>query len=143
MQALPAFVMGLAVAFGFGVFHHLALTGILKIAPHHRSQTKSVVVVTFGCLLALHTAEILSLALFNDWAITYWDLDALGSPAPTFTDLLYLTGIAFSTLGYTSLDATGAFRLLLMFQSLLGFMLLTWSATFLFSACQKSWQQNE
>jgi len=58
-----------------------------------------------------------------------------------FQDVLYVTGISFSTLGHSSIEVIGPFRLLLMLQSLLGFMLLTWSATFLYSACQEVWQK--
>ncbi len=100
-------------------------------------------VVTFAALLTLHTAEIVTLAALNQWIAGAWSSDALAGPPPSFTDMLYLTAIAFTTLGYTSLDAVDGFRLVLMFQSLLGFMLLTWSATFLFSASQKSWQSEE
>ncbi len=141
MHPFPGFLFGFALALVFGIAHHFALSAILKIAPHHKRQGKSVVVVTFSSLLTLHTAEIMMLAALNHWIAGAWSPDALTGPPPSFTDMLYLTTIAFTTLGYSSLDAAGGFRLVLMFESLLGFMLLTWSATFLFSACQKSWQR--
>ncbi|MFZ3583114.1 metal transporter [Loktanella sp. DJP18] len=140
MQPVPGFLFGFVLALVFGISHHFALTGILKIAPHHERQGKSVVVVTFAALLTLHTAEIVALAALNQWIADAWSSDALAGPPPSFTDMLNLTAIAFTTLGYTSLDAVGGFRIVLMFEALLGFMILTWSATFLYSACQKSWQ---
>ena len=143
MTALSTFILGFALAAGFGVAHHFALSGIRAIAPHERRHAKTKVVVTFLSLLTLHTAELSFLAVLNHQMIENWFPEAFGGAERSITDTLYLTGIAFTTLGYSSLEAAGAYRLLLMFQSLLGFMLLTWSATFLFSACQKSWQQDE
>ncbi|SEO14738.1 ion channel [Palleronia pelagia] len=142
MGALSTYVAGFALTAAFGVAHHFALAGILRIAPHHGQHPKSGVVVTFVSLLALHTAEFTALAAVNHWLLGAVFPDAFEAP-PAFADTLYLTGIAFTTLGYASLEASGGFRMLLLFQSLLGFMLLTWSATFLFSACQKTWQQEE
>lgn len=142
MELLSNYVAGFALAAVFGVAHHFALTGILKIAPHNGQHPKSVVVVTFVSLLALHTAEFTALAVANHQLLGAVFADAFGTP-PAFADTLYVTGIAFTTLGYASLDASGGFRILLLFQSLLGFMLLTWSATFLYSACQHTWQQEE
>lgn len=143
METFTAYLAGFGLAAAFGIGHHFALTGILKLAPHHGRHPKSVVVVTFVSLLALHTAEFTALAGLNHWLFGPIFPDAFDGPVPDFADTLYVTGIAFTTLGYASLDAVGAFRILLLFQSLLGFMLLTWSATFLFSACQKTWQKEE
>ncbi|KAA9010006.1 ion channel [Histidinibacterium aquaticum] len=141
MQPVPGFFFGFVLALAFGVAHHFSLTGILKVAPHDGRRGHSIAPLTFSALLVLHTAEIVLLAALNQWIAGGWSPDALAGPAPSFTDMLYLTAISFTTLGYTSLDAVEGFRLVLMFEALLGFMLLTWSATFLFSACQKSWQQ--
>lgn len=142
MESIAAYVAGFALAAAFGVAHHFALTAILRIAPHHGRHPKSVISVTFVSLLALHTTEFTALAAVNHWLTKAVFAGAFESPL-AFTDTLYVTGIAFTTLGYASLDASGGFRILLLFQSLLGFMLLTWSATFLFSACQNTWQQGK
>lgn len=141
MELLSTYVAGFVLAAAFGVAHHFALSGILKIAPHHGRHPKSLVVVTFVSLLALHTAEFTALAAVNHQLLEAVFANAFGT-SPAFADTLYVTGIAFTTLGYASLDTSGGFRTLLL-QSLLGFMLLTWSVTFLFSACQQTWQQEE
>jgi len=51
----------------------------------------------------------------------------------SWSDLIYFSGINFVTLGYTQIETHGPFRLIIMMQSLGGFMLLTWSATFIYS----------
>lgn len=143
MEPLTAYLAGFILSAAFGISHHFALAGILKLAPHHKRHPKTVVVVTFVSLLALHTAEFTALAALNHWLFGPIFPDPFDGPPPGFSDTLYVTGIAFTTLGYASLDVVGSYRILLLFQSLLGFMLLTWSATFLFSACQQTWQQEE
>jgi hypothetical protein len=47
--------------------------------------------------------------------------------------LLYFSGVTFATLGFTAQKAVGAIRLLVMAEALGGFMLITWSATFVYS----------
>ncbi|EPX82140.1 hypothetical protein Salmuc_02509 [Salipiger mucosus DSM 16094] len=49
----------------------------------------------------------------------------------------------FTTLGYTQIELAGDIRIVTMLQSLGGFMILTWSATYLFTVCQRSWRRAE
>ncbi|MGI8943200.1 MAG: hypothetical protein ACR2FJ_03005 [Qipengyuania sp.] len=47
--------------------------------------------------------------------------------------LLYLSGVVVATLGYTEQTVHGPLRLMTMVHSLAGFMLITWSATYVYS----------
>ena len=47
--------------------------------------------------------------------------------------MLYFSGVTYATLGYTQQVAQGPIQLLAMMQSLGGFMLITWSAAFVYS----------
>lgn len=58
----------------------------------------------------------------------------------SFADYLYFAGVSFATLGYTQLEAHGAIRLLVMTLSLSGFMLITWSATFIYTIWGESFR---
>jgi len=137
-----AFAFGFAIVAVLGILHHYALLAISRGAPDPEKSPQGKIIVTFPGLLALHAVEIIALAALNLWLFgASWTLDPNG--ASTWGDMLYLTGINFTTLGYTQIKLDGAMRLVTMLQSLGGFMLLTWSATFLFSACQKSWQQSD
>lgn len=87
--------------------------------------------VAFVGLLALHTIEILAFAAvyraLQGWGVGGFD----GSYDPCWSGLIYFSGVNFATLGYTQIEATGPIRMVNMMQSLGGFMVLTWSATFL------------
>lgn len=56
----------------------------------------------------------------------------------SWTGLIYFSGINFTTLGYTQIEAAGPIRLINMTQSLGGFMILTWSATFSYSVWKRA-----
>ena len=135
MTVSMAMLVGTCAAVLMGTVHHYALSGILRFSPHRSEGSGVRIILTFSALL------LLTLAVFNAMVVESVLPQSFGNSPPLFEDILYVTGISFSTLGYSSLEVAGPFRLLLMLQSLLGFMLLTWSATFLYSACQQVWQK--
>ena len=141
MTVSMAMLVGTCAAVLMGTVHHYALSGILRFSPHRSEGSGLRIILTFSALLLLHVLELFTLAVFNAMVVESVLPQSFGNSPPLFEDILYVTGISFSTLGYSSLEVAGPFRLLLMLQSLLGFMLLTWSATFLYSACQQVWQK--
>ena len=141
MTELMAMFVGICAAIVMGIVHHYALSGILKFSPQRSDGSGFRIILTFSALLLLHVLEVVTLAVFNTMVVASVLPQSFSNSPPMFQDVLYVTGISFSTLGYSSIEVVGPFRLLLMLQSLLGFMLLTWSATFLYSACQQVWQK--
>ncbi|MBO9467167.1 metal transporter [Tropicibacter sp. R15_0] len=141
MTETLAMFVGICAAIPMGIVHHYALSGILRFSPRRSEGSGLGIILAFSALLLLHVLELVTLAVFNAIVVESVLPQSFGNSPPLFEDILYVTGIAFSTLGYSSLEVAGPFRLLLMLQSLLGFMLLTWSATFLYSACQQVWQK--
>lgn len=141
MTELMAMFVGICAAIVMGIVHHYALSGILKFSPQRSDGSGFRIILTFSALLLLHVLELVTLAVFNTMVVASVLPQSFSNSPPMFQDVLYVTGISFSTLGYSSIEVVGPIRLLLMLQSLLGFMLLTWSATFLYSACQQVWQK--
>jgi hypothetical protein len=54
-------------------------------------------------------------------------------------DCAYLSFVTFTTLGYGEIVAQGYLRYLTGVEALTGFILITWSASFLFIEMQKYW----
>lgn len=77
-------------------------------------------------------------------ALVAWPLmGTLGSKFDgTWTGFVYFSGMNFVTLGYANFQADGPIRLVGMMQSLGGFMVLTWSATFIYSISQAMWDRS-
>jgi len=126
---------GFVLVAGLGVFHHLALRALRGLArPVERRPNRSILTAFLG-LLVIHTAEILAFALAFRLILGLSGIGALtiDDRPVAWVDLVYYSGINFTTVGYTEIRADGPFRLISMMQSLGGFMVLTWSATFLYS----------
>ncbi|WP_346795726.1 ion channel [Halomonas sp. Bachu 37] len=62
-----------------------------------------------------------------------------GSEAVTLFDHLYVSSLSYTTLGYADLSPEGPLRLLTSTEGLLGFMLITWSASLTFLQMQQHW----
>ena len=136
--------MSLLIGFGLvaslGIGHHFALLALQGLVADARQRPNRSIVTAFVGLLSIHLVEILFFAL-SYRILLNWDwIGHLSGSAMTWSDLIYFSGINFTTLGYTGIDATGPIRLIIMMQSLGGFMILTWSATFIYSVWTKAYE---
>ncbi|MCK5931031.1 MAG: hypothetical protein KAG89_02580 [Fulvimarina manganoxydans] len=136
------FAIGLLLVVVMGAVHHVGVLTIIRITPHAGGRGHAAVLVTFTGLLLLHSLEIVAAALALAGLLRIDAFGALaGDYSGTWEGLIYFSGMSFVTLGYTDIKAEGPIRLVAMFLSLGGFMVLTWSATLLYSVCGKAWQQ--
>lgn len=134
--------MSLLIGFGLvavlGVFHHFALLGLRRVTADAKEHPNRAIISVFLGLLVIHLAEILLFAgayrVMLDWP---W-MGQLDNMDTSWPGLIYFSGINFTTLGYTQIEAAGPIRLVNMMQSLGGFMILTWSATFIYSVWTKA-----
>lgn len=133
----------LFIAF-LGAWHLGGLLLIRKAKPSSGQHPYFAVLVTFWGLLLLHFSEIalgaLAYALVLGIEGTGTLSEGYGS---SMGGLLYFSGTTFATLGFTQQTATGAVRLLVMLQALGGFMLITWSATFVYSIWEERFRHPE
>lgn len=99
--------------------------------------------LTFWGLALLHIIEI-GIAAFVVATLLEDPANGMlidGMNGTDAADHLYFAGISFSTLGYTGMEAHGPIRLMVMMVSLSGFMLITWSATFIYMIWGESFRQ--
>ena len=142
-MTLVAFATGLFLVLILGVIHHVGVLMIVRVAPNFRASGHAPIIVAFACLLILHSFEIVLFALVLAALLS---IDGFGNFGGTYSGtwegLIYFSGMSFVTLGFSDMKAFGPIRLVAMFLSLGGFMVLTWSATLLYSICSKIWQQD-
>ncbi|SDN47054.1 potassium channel family protein [Vreelandella arcis] len=96
--------------------------------------------VLFMALFGAHLAEIglFSVALIGLQALP--DTGQIsGSEAVSLWDYVYMSAISYTTLGFGDLTPEGGMRLLLSAEGLIGFMLITWSASITFLQMQQHW----
>ncbi|EAU39766.1 hypothetical protein FP2506_00090 [Fulvimarina pelagi HTCC2506] len=142
-MTLVAFATGLSLVLILGMIHHVGVLTIVRVAPNFRASGHAPIMITFTCLLILHSFEILSFALVLAALLEINGFGDLGGTfSGTWEGLIYFSGMSFVTLGFSDIKALGPIRLVAMFFSLGGFMVLTWSATLLYSICSKIWQQD-
>ncbi|MBB4001253.1 ion channel [Aurantimonas endophytica] len=130
-----ALLIGLMLVSLLGIVHHNALRVLDRLTGRDLVRPNVTVISIFLGLLVIHTCEILLYAGAYAVLLAWPEMGALaGDFDADWESLVYFSGINFTTLGYTQIEAQGPIRLVSMMQSLGGFMILTWSATFIYSA---------
>ena len=106
----------------------------------HRHHHRPTLLIVMFVLLAAHVAEI---GLFG---IAFWLLlDPAGAGAIVgydqtgFWDCLYFSVTNYTTVGWGDLASSGQLRFLSGAESLVGFMLITWSASFTYLVMARTW----
>ena len=137
-----ALLLGFILIGALGIGHHYGLLAVRAMKPDSNARPQAAIMVTFLGLLALHTAEILVFAAVYKALSVWGGFGTLGGAYDgSWTGLIYFSGINFATLGYTQIETSGPIRMINMMQSLGGFMVLTWSATSLYSVSERAWRE--
>jgi hypothetical protein len=121
--------------------HYEALERLNSWLPRLRLPIRLRVLVLIYGLMAVHTLEIwiFGAALYG---VTLWpELGRIaGADGLVLLDAVYLSTVTYTTVGYGDLTPEGPLRLLLGMESLSGFLLVTWSASFTYLEMQRNWR---
>ncbi|MGV3525340.1 MAG: ion channel [Candidatus Sericytochromatia bacterium] len=130
----------LMVLIGVVLLHYEVLSTLNAWLPRLAIPARPKVLVGIVGALMVHIAEIWIFgivfflmaqnALFG--AIT-------GYPHLGIFDYVYFSAEAYTTVGFGELTARGPMRLLVGMEALLGFVLITWSASFTFLEMARYW----
>lgn len=129
-------LIALAVFIHYETLYTLAsfLPKLSRIPPRYR-----VLLGVFAILIA-HAVEIWVFALGYFAMVNLGMGNLFGMTTPDLLgDCVYLSWIAFTTVGFGDVAANGDLRFLPGLEALTGFVLITWSASFLFIEMQKFW----
>lgn len=98
--------------------------------PDESRNRKIIVGVMFVLILA-HVAEIWLFGIAFWWLLTHEGYGAItGYPSVSLLDSVYFSAATYTTVGWGDLAATGHIRFLAGTEALVGFMMITWSASF-------------
>ena len=134
---VTAITVALAVVVHYEGLRWLSARLMRPGARRHRK----VLIGVYG-VIVLHVVEIW---LFG---AAMWFL--LGTPdagqvsgvaSASFLDAIYLSAVTFSTVGFGDLAPVGPLRFLCGTEALTGFILITWSASFLYLEMEHFWRQ--
>jgi hypothetical protein len=122
------------------LIHYEFLYRATKLVPKaHIKHRFRIVFVVFIALIA-HMVEIwlFALAYFLMSKDKMWG-EIQGNYDGSFMDSVYFSLTNFTTLGFGDIEPLGFIRLLVGMEALVGFVLITWTASFLFYEMQRHW----
>jgi hypothetical protein len=117
-------------------FLYRATNIVPSIQIKHRFR---IVVVVFIALIA-HVVEIwlFAIAYFLMSKDKVWG-EIQGNFDGSFMDSVYFSFTNFTTLGFGDIEPLGSIRFLVGMEALVGFVLITWTASFLYYEMQRHW----
>lgn len=129
-------VVSLCVILHYEVLYLLSRTiRGLRIKP-----SLKLVVGVFGALAA-HTAEVWLFALTYFFMVNSGLFGVLeGNYGGALLDAVYFSFTTYTTLGFGDIVPLGEIRFLVGIESLVGLVMITWSASFLYYEMQKNWR---
>lgn len=123
--------------------HYETIRALGRFVAHTAIGRQRVLVVVIG-LLAAHVAEIWLFAAAY-LGLAHWpELGTIRAAHPlAYMDLVYYSSVVFTTVGFGDMVPDGAIRMMTATEALLGFALLTWSASFTFLEMERFWPAGE
>ena len=114
----------------------LTTRGLARLGGRRRVK----VLYGIGSVLLLHAIEIWIFGMLL-WLLLQWpETGSVGPDANHIFDLVYFSATTYTTAGYGDLVATGPIRFLAGTESLVGFVLITWSASFTYMEMERFWR---
>ena len=144
MTLLSVFIINTVLVFSTIVIHYEVLFQLSKRLSLTKKITPSYKVLI--CVFTIFLAHVVEIWLFGLGYYFSSQLDGIGNlfgktaNHGIILDYVYLSFVTYTTLGYGDLVASGYLRYLTGVEALVGLILITWSASFLFIEMGKYWR---
>lgn len=138
-----AFILNSLLVISVFLIHYEVLSRLDRSLPrisHLHSRYR--VLIGVAVIFLTHILEIWIFALGYFVTLQFpgmGELVGVSAGRGEFLDHVYLSFITYTTVGYGDLVAQGYVRYLTGIEALVGLLLITWSASFLFLEMQKYW----
>lgn len=122
------------------LLHYEVLSWLQRLLMHLSGPRRQRVLLLIFVILLLHSVEILLFAFGYSLLLGDPQFGSLqGVVSTSLVDLGYFSAVVFTTLGLGDILPHGPIRILVGPQALVGFVLITWSASFTFIEMQRYW----
>jgi hypothetical protein len=122
--------------------HYEGLAGLSTWLAQPRLQRRRKVLLGVYGVILLHVVEIWLFGTSIWVLLKFPDTGAIvGTSRAPFLDSIYLSSVTFSTVGFGDLAPVGPVRFLSGTEALTGFILITWSASFLYLEMERYWRR--
>ena len=141
---LTASLLSLILLFLTVSIHYCGLKYIADLAKRWNTGKFLVPPVLMFFIALLHLIEITFYAGVFWLLQNYTDLGSFTKEfEPILRDYLYFSGANYTTLGMSNFYPEGHYKIFAVTEALAGFMMLTWSATFFYSAAGRFLDKEE
>jgi Ion channel len=121
--------------------HYEALWQLNQRMPKWTLSKHPRILVMMLCILGVHILEIWIFGFGIFLVLQAPGLGQLVGAEPSrLLDAVYASATTYSTLGYGDLVPKGAVRFLFGTEALVGFLMITWSASFAYLEMQRFWR---
>lgn len=140
-NALVVMITAITVALAV-VVHYEGLRWLsVRLMKLPAERRRKVLFGVYGVIL-LHVVEIWLFGIAIRLLLGIADAGHIGGAvAPNLLDSIYLSAVTFSTVGFGDLTPVGPLRFLCGTEALAGFILITWSASFLYLEMEQYWRR--
>jgi hypothetical protein len=144
MTLFLVFIINTFLVLATIVIHYEVLFQLSKRLSLTKKITPSYKVLI--CVFTIFLAHVVEIWLFGLGYYFSSQLDGIGNlfgktaNHGIILDYVYLSFVTYTTLGYGDLVASGYLRYLTGVEALVGLILITWSASFLFIEMSKYWR---
>ncbi|MEO7935315.1 MAG: ion channel [Dokdonella sp.] len=124
------------------LLHYEGLVALSARLAKRSGQRRRKVLYAISAILVLHIIEIWIFGL-TCWLLLMWPAcgHIAGSETLLLFDAVYLSAVTYSTVGFGDLAPVGVVRFLIGTESLTGFVLITWSASFTYLEMAHFWDR--
>lgn len=124
------------------LLHFEGLVLVSRKLPQVNTPHRIKVVFVIASILALHVAEIWIFGIIEWLLLSMPEFGTLaGQHHVHLFDVIYLSAVTFTTVGYGDLTPNGPIRFMLGTEALTGFVLITWSASFTYLEMERLWRK--
>jgi Ion channel len=122
------------------IAHYWTLWALAFVTPADDAGNHKRSILMLLLLASSHLAHMAAYAVLFSVLIAGGDWGGFQGEANTASDLFYFSATAYTTLGFAGTSPEGPLRIVAVLEGLAGFMVLTWSATFVYSAFRSTWR---
>lgn len=140
MHTIIIFLIAALLITGTVLVHYEALRLTGRLLPRLPIRPRQRVLVVIAICFAAHLVEIALYAMAFAALLARVGFGQIeGAFAATALDFFYFSLTSYTTLGIGDVYPTGPLRVLAGVESLNGFLLITWSASFTYLMMQRYW----
>jgi ion channel len=118
--------------------HFTALLLTTKILAHFHGTHPATIVFSLLLAVVAHLLEILIFAFALQFMLSH-EMITFSISDPGFFDIFYFSGTTYTTVGHGDIVLVGNGRVLSVVESLMGLVLIAWTASFTYYEMNRKW----